>query len=143
MALRTDFSDTTPQLTEHMKAHNDAAAAINTLLAAIASGVIPPGGTVGQVLEKATATDGAVKWASVSEVPLNGTVDQVLTRTDTGAGQFKWRDPASKTVGVGGITGWLQHGDKAPTSTPANGTVFLVFDAPAAPNDSNIDMDLP
>jgi hypothetical protein len=129
VTLRTDYTDTTPQgPDEHAHAHNEANAAINSLLAAVAKGTLPPGGAANDVLVKKTDSEGDVKWVEAPDVPVGGNADQVLTKIDAGDRRYRWRDPAAKEVGVGGVTGWLKTGTDKPTATAPNGTVFLVFD---------------
>ncbi len=70
---------------------------------------LPDGGTTGQVLEKASDTDGDATWADPAAgtgVPDGGTTGQVLAKASDTDGDATWADPATGTgVPDGGTTG--------------------------------------
>ncbi|MDR2395774.1 MAG: hypothetical protein LBD57_04175, partial [Endomicrobium sp.] len=99
----------------------------------------PTGGTTGQVLAKASSTDGDVEWMSIpEEIPTGGTTDQVLAKSSNTNGAVKWMT-IPNGIPVGGSTGqvlgkasatdqdvaWLTisssgTGGKAPSTDPTN-----------------------
>lgn len=62
-------------------------------------GPVHPGGAKDQVLAKASATDGDVKWSSINVVPEGGSPGEVLKKTETGYGWEK-----DNTLPDGGTT---------------------------------------
>lgn len=62
---------------------------------------VPPGGTTGQVLKKASNTDGDLVWgddvagAAAASLPAGGTTGQYLRKSSTTDGDAAWNYPAS------------------------------------------------
>lgn len=88
-------------------------------------GLLPSGGTTGQILAKASDTDFDATWSnlpSVNEVPSGGTEGQVLTKTENG---YDWEDASS------GESDWTLY-------SSIDGRYILPSDLPQAYNQLKI-----
>ena len=69
-----------------------------------AAGGIPAGGSTGQVLQKSSGEDYALKWGTIASIPSGGTDGQVLLKDGTTNYAVKWGSPPG-TLPSGGTTG--------------------------------------
>lgn len=59
---------------------------------------LPSGGTKGQVLKKASSTDGDAEWETMYGIPSGGTTGQILVKSNSTAGAASWDDNRSNSV---------------------------------------------
>ena len=69
-----------------------------------AAGGIPAGGSTGQVLQKSSGEDYALKWGTIAGIPSGGTDGQVLLKDGTTNYAVKWGSPTG-ALPTGGSTG--------------------------------------
>lgn len=69
-----------------------------------AAGGIPAGGSTGQVLQKSSGEDYALKWGTIAGIPSGGTDGQVLLKDGATNYAVKWGSPPG-TLPDGGTTG--------------------------------------
>jgi hypothetical protein len=122
MATTTNFGWTTPNDTDLVK---DGAAAIRTLGSSIDTSFVDlKGGTTGQVLAKASATDLDFVWsADASGIPASAFTAKGVILVGTGTSTY-----ASQTVGTNGqvLTANSAQADGVEWASPASGGMTLL-----------------
>lgn len=104
MATTTNFGWTTPDDTGLVK---DGASAIRTLGSAIDTSLYKlKGGTTGQFLSKATATDMDFTWASAMTNPLTTTGDTIYSSSGTTAARLAIGTTGQVLTVSGGVPSW-------------------------------------
>lgn len=88
---------------------------------AVAQGVVPSAGSIGQALTKTSGTDYATGWSTINGVPSGGTSGQVLTSTGS---SYNWA-AASSGGGGGQFPSWASgsSGNRVYT-TPYTGSTL-------------------